>query len=184
MSSRCSSSGSISSSFNRKNIENRLSQLEEFSKGSYKNIFTEANIERDYEKKMIKKSKDTLEKYNSKINLNYESTNFIKNMQYKNDLNMKFNQYFDKLISQNKNFDYITMLKLLKEHTKKKEMLKKFKMEAIEKQHKKFLKILEKNDVEANKFYIHLGVPRPTLILDKDNYIIGSTNKNVRYDNY
>ena len=73
---------------------------------------------------------------------------------------------------------------MLKEHTKKKEMLKKIKMEAIEKQHKKFLKILEKNDVEANKFYIHLGVPRPTLILDKDNYIIGSTNKNVRYDNY
>lgn len=183
ISSRCSSSGTINSSFNRINIENRLSQLEEFSKGSYKNIFTEANIERDYEKKMIKKSKDTLEKYNSKINLNYESTNFIKNMQYKNDLNMKFNQYFDKLISQNKSFDYITMLKLLKEHTKKKEMLKKVKMEAIEKQHNKFLKILDKNDVEANKFYIHLGVPRPTLILDKDNYIIGSTNKNVRYNN-
>jgi len=183
ISSRCSSSGSINSSFNRINIENRLSQLEDFSKGSYKNIFTEANIERDYEKKMIKKSKETLDKFNSKINLNYESTDFIKKMQYKNDLNMKFNQYFDKLISQNKSFDYITMLKLLKEHTKKKEMLKKVKMEAIEKQRNKFLNILEKNDVEANKFYMHLGIPRPTLILNEDNYIIGSTiKKNARYN--
>ena len=185
ISSRCSSSGSINSSFiqNKINIENRLSQLEDFSKGSYKNIFTEANIERDYEKKMIKKSKETLDKFNSKINLNYESTDFIKKMQYKNDLNMKFNQYFDKLISQNKSFDYITMLKLLKEHTKKKEMLKKVKMEAIEKQRNKFLNILEKNNAEANKFYMHLGIPRPTLILNEDNYIIGSTiKKNVRYN--
>ena len=132
---------------------------------------------------MIKKSKETLDKFNSKINLNYESTDFIKKMQYKNDLNMKFNQYFDKLISQNKSFDYITMLKLLKEHTKKKEMLKKVKMEAIEKQRNKFLNILEKNDVEANKFYMHLGIPRPTLILNEDNYIIGSTiKKNARYN--
>jgi hypothetical protein len=185
ISSRCSSSGSINSSLiqNKMNIENRLSQLEDFSKGSYKNIFTEANIERDYEKKMIKKSKETLDKFNSKINLNYESTDFIKKMQYKNDLNMKFNQYFDKLISQNKSFDYITMLKLLKEHTKKKEMLKKVKMEAIEKQRNKFLNILEKNNAEANKFYMHLGIPRPTLILNEDNYIIGSTiKKNVRYN--
>ena len=185
ISSRCSSSGSINSSFiqNKINIENRLSQLEDFSKGSYKNIFTEANIEREYEKKMIKKSKETLDKFNSKINLNYESTDFIKKMQYKNDLNMKFNQYFDKLISQNKSFDYITMLKLLKEHTKKKEMFKKVKMEAIEKQRNKFLNILEKNNAEANKFYMHLGIPRPTLILNEDNYIIGSTiKKNVRYN--
>ena len=30
---------------------------------------------------------------------------------------------------------------------------------------------------------MHLGIPRPTLILNEDNYIIGSTiKKNVRYN--
>ncbi len=106
------------------------------------------NIE-NYEKKMIHKCHGTLKQYNDKYVI--QSDEYLKEKIGNNDnLNLKFNQYFDKLISQNKEFDYIAINNLIKEKGKK-ELQKKINQMKIENKHQKFLKLINDEQNEYQK---------------------------------
>ena len=103
----------------------------------------------NYEKKMINKCDGTLKKYNDKYLI--QSDKYLKEYTKKDEqLNLKFNQYFDKLISQNKEFDYIAINNLIKERGKK-ELQKKINQMKIENKHQKFLKLIQDGQNEYKK---------------------------------
>ena len=103
----------------------------------------------NYEKKMIHKCHGTLKQYNDKYVI--QSDEYLKEKIGNNDnLNLKFNQYFDKLISQNKEFDYIAIHNLIKE-IEKKELEKKINQMKIENKHQRFLKLINDGQSEYKK---------------------------------
>ncbi len=64
---------------------------------------------------------------------------------------MKFHDYFDKIISQKKEFDYIAMMNILKNNEKKKRLKEIVNRQKSNKMYEKFYKIIEDNKIEAEK---------------------------------
>lgn len=64
---------------------------------------------------------------------------------------MKFHDYFDKIISQKKEFDYIAMMNILKKNEKKKRLKEIVNRQKSNKMYEKFYKIIEDNKIEAEK---------------------------------
>ena len=105
----------------------------------------------NYEKSMINKCDDTLKYYDKKYKI--QSDEFLnENIDNKDDLNLKFNEFFDKMFSQNKEFDYYVIMRAIKEMEKKK-IIHKDRELKIEKRHDKFYKLIKNNQKEAKKAY-------------------------------
>ena len=105
----------------------------------------------NYEKSMINKCDDTLKYYDKKYKI--QSDEFLnENIDNKDDLNLKFNEFFDKMFSQNKEFDYYVIMRAIKEMEKKKIIHRDRKLK-IEKRHDKFYKLIKNNQKEAKKAY-------------------------------
>lgn len=105
----------------------------------------------NYEKSMINKCDDTLKYYDKKYKI--QSDEFLnENIDNKDDLNLKFNEFFDKMFSQDKEFDYYVIMRAIKEMEKKK-IIHKDRELKIEKRHDKFYKLIKNNQKEAKKAY-------------------------------
>ena len=105
----------------------------------------------NYEKSMINKCDDTLKYYDKKYKI--QSDEFLnENIDNKDDLNLKFNEFFDKMFSQNKEFDYYVIMRAIKEMEKKK-IIHRDRELKIEKRHDKFYKLIKNNQKEAKKAY-------------------------------
>lgn len=104
-----------------------------------------------YEKKMIKKCDKYFKKLDDKINI--KSDEFIKEkfVEHNKIRSMKFHDYFDKIISQKKEFDYIAMMNILKNNEKKKKLKEIVNRQKSNKKHEKFYKIIEDSKIEAEK---------------------------------
>ena len=105
----------------------------------------------NYEKSMINKCDDTLKYYDKKYKI--QSDEFLnENIDNKDDLNLKYNEFFDKMFSQNKEFDYYVIMRAIKEMEKKK-IIHRDRELKIEKRHDKFYKLIKNNQKEAKKAY-------------------------------
>ena len=105
----------------------------------------------NYEKSMINKCDDTLKYYDKKYKI--QSDEFLnENIDNKDGLNLKFNEFFDKMFSQNKEFDYYVIMRAIKEMEKKK-IIHRDRELKIEKRHDKFYKLIKNNQKEAKKAY-------------------------------
>ena len=104
----------------------------------------------NYEKSMINKCDDTLKYYDKKYKI--QSDEFLNENINKDDLNLKFNEFFDKMFSQNKEFDYYVIMRAIKEMEKKK-IIHRDRELKIEKRHDKFYKLIKNNQKEAKKAY-------------------------------
>ena len=105
----------------------------------------------NYEKSMINKCDDTLKYYDKKYKI--QSDEFLnENIDNKDDLNLKFNEFFDKMFSQDKEFDYYVIMRAIKEMEKKK-IIHRDRELKIEKRHDKFYKLIKNNQKEAKKAY-------------------------------
>ena len=88
----------------------------------YENMQYKFDDVNEYEKKMIKKCNKYFKKLDDKITI--KSDDFLKEkfFEQKKKSTMKFHDYFDKIISQKKEFDYIAMMNILKKNEKKKRL--------------------------------------------------------------
>jgi hypothetical protein len=104
-----------------------------------------------YEKKMIKKCDKYFKKLDDKITI--KSDEFIKEkfVEHNKIRSMKFHDYFDKIISQKKEFDYIAMMNILKNNEKKKKLKEIVNRQKSNKKHEKFYKIIEDSKIEIEK---------------------------------
>jgi len=151
LSSRISSGKKKITLGDKRDLLYNLEYLDLFSHNKLYNLQNNINNINYYEKKMIKKCNRVLIKNDKKFLI--QSDEYLnENINPENDLNLKFNQYFDKLISQNKEFDYIAMLNLLKEREKK-EIQEKINKLKIEKKHEKFLNLVKNGEIELQKAY-------------------------------
>ena len=130
---------------------------------------------KDYEKFMIKKCDNVLNYYDKKYKISSDEFLNEKIEKIKTEgLNYKFNRYFDKLISQKKEFNYVLINKLLKERTEKHKLAKIVNEQKLEKQRGHYFKVIERNLKEAKKF---------EMLSDfymKKNNKIDSSNKSIQ----
>lgn len=149
LSSRHSKRKSISLQENY-NLLYSLEYLNLLSNNKYNSLQNNIDSIDGYERKMIDKCHNTLKYYDDKYMI--QSDEYLKDSNFNDDsdMNLKINQFLDSLISKNKDFDYITMMNLLKEREKK-QIMKKINQMKIEKKHEKFLKLINDGQVEAKK---------------------------------
>ena len=105
-----------------------------------------------YEKSMINRCDITLKYYDNKYKI--QSDEFLKENidDHMDNFNLRFNQFFDKMFSENKEFDYYVIMRIIKEMEKKK-MIKRDKEIKIEKRHDKFINLIKNNQIEAKRTY-------------------------------
>ena len=105
-----------------------------------------------YEKSMINRCDNTLKYYDNKYKI--QSDEFLKENidDHMDNFNLRFNQFFDKMFSENKEFDYYVIMRIIKEMEKKK-MIKRDKEIKIEKRHDKFINLIKNNQKEAKRTY-------------------------------
>jgi hypothetical protein len=105
-----------------------------------------------YEKSMINRCDNTLKYYDNKYKI--QSDEFLKENidDHMDNFNLRFNQFFDKMFSENKEFDYYVIMRIIKEMEKKK-MIKRDKEIKIEKRHDKFSNLIKNNQIEAKRTY-------------------------------
>ena len=117
----------------------------------YENFQNKIENINHYEEKMIKKCNKYFKKLDDKITI--KSDEFLKEkfIDDKKNSSLKFNDYFDKLITKRKEFDYLTMINLMGKYNKKKKLRDIVNKQKNEKKHKKFYKVIEDTELEAEK---------------------------------
>ena len=139
----------------RENIVKSLDFLNKEIKDDYDNMKEKFDDYNDYEKFMKNKCNNIFKYYDRRVKIQSDEYINEKIVKIKTQgLNYKFNNYFDKLISLKKNFDYVAMNKLLKERTDKKKLEKEINRQRIQKQREKYLNLIEKNVEDAKKVEI------------------------------
>jgi hypothetical protein len=99
---------------------------------------------------MIKKCNQYFKKLDDKITI--KSDDFLKEkLVEQRKISMKFNDFFDKIISQKKEFDYVTMMNMLKNKEKKNKLKEIINRQKSDKKHEKFYKIIEDSKIEIEK---------------------------------
>ena len=139
------------SSKDKENLIRSVLYLNLESNDTYNKLQRSLNHSNSYEKSMIDKCDLTLKYYDNKYKI--QSDEYLnENIDNKDNLNLRFHQFFDKMISENKEFDYYVIMKAIKEMEKKK-MIKKDKEIKVEKRHDKFVKLIYNNQKEAKRTY-------------------------------
>ena len=117
---------------------------------NYENLQDKVDDVNKYEKKMIKKCNQYFKKLDDKITI--KSDDFLKEkLVEQRKISMKFNDFFDKIISQKKEFDYVTMMNMLKNKEKKNKLKEIINRQKSDKKHEKFYKIIEDSKIEIEK---------------------------------
>ena len=117
---------------------------------NYENLQDKVDDVNKYEKKMIKKCNQYFKKLDDKITI--KSDDFLKEkLVEQRKISMKFNDFFDKIISQKKEFDYVTMMNMLKNKEKKNKLKEIINRQESDKKHEKFYKIIEDSKIEIEK---------------------------------
>ena len=103
-----------------------------------------------YEKSMIDKCDKCFNEIDNKVTI--KSDEYLKEgIEMEKYSTMKFNDYFDRLMSNKKNFDYLSLMKLIKNRERKKKMKNIIEKQKIEKKHKLFDRLIENTDLEVKK---------------------------------
>jgi hypothetical protein len=117
---------------------------------NYENLQDKVDDVNKYEKKMIKKCNQYFKKLDDKITI--KSDDFLKEkLVEQRKISMKFNDFFDKIISQKKEFDYVTMMNMLKNKERKNKLKEIINRQKSDKKHEKFYKIIEDSKIEIEK---------------------------------
>ena len=117
---------------------------------NYENLQDKVDDVNKYKKKMIKKCNQYFKKLDDKITI--KSDDFLKErLVEQRKISMKFNDFFDKIISQKKEFDYVTMMNMLKNKEKKNKLKEIINRQKSDKKHEKFYKIIEDSKIEIEK---------------------------------
>jgi len=117
---------------------------------NYENLQDKVDDVNKYEKKMIKKCNQYFKKLDDKITI--KSDDFLKEkLVEQRKISMKFNDFFDTIISQKKEFDYVTMMNMLKNKEKKNKLKEIINRQKSDKKHEKFYKIIEDSKIEIEK---------------------------------
>ena len=140
------------SSKDKENLIRSVLYLNLESKDAFNKLQRSVDNINSYEKSMINRCDITLKYYDNKYKI--QSDEFLKENidDHMDNFNLRFNQFFDKMFSENKEFDYYVIMKAIKEMEKKK-MIKKDKEIKIEKRHDKFINLIKNNQKEAKRTY-------------------------------
>jgi hypothetical protein len=140
------------SSKDKDNLIRSVLYLNLESKDAFNRLQRSVDNINSYEKSMINRCDNTLKYYDNKYKI--QSDEFLKENidDHMDNFNLRFNQFFDKMFSENKEFDYYVIMRIIKEMEKKK-MIKKDKEIKVEKRHNKFVKLIYNNQKEAKRTY-------------------------------
>lgn len=128
------------------NIETEADESFEF----YKNKFQRNS---DYENKMIKKCNNSFKELEKKIQIqNYDDEffngNYINNKEYTNE---KFNDFFDRIISNKIQLDQNSIMNILRNLYKKRKLREKINKQKLEKNRNKLFQIIKDNNYKVRK---------------------------------
>lgn len=128
------------------NIETEADESFEF----YKNKFQRNS---DYENKMIKKCNNSFKELEKKIQIqNYDDEffngNYINNKVYTNE---KFNDFFDRIISNKIQLDQNSIMNILRNLYKKRKLREKINKQKLEKNRNKLFQIIKDNNYKVRK---------------------------------
>ena len=140
------------SSKDKDNLIRSVLYLNLESKDAFNKLQRSVDNINSYEKSMINRCDNTLKYYDNKYKI--QSDEFLKENidDHMDNFNLRFNQFFDKMFSENKEFDYYVIMRIIKEMEKKK-MIKRDKEIKIEKRHDKFINLIKNNQKEAKRTY-------------------------------
>ena len=140
------------SSKDKDNLIRSVLYLNLESKDAFNKLQRSVDNINSYEKSMINRCDNTLKYYDNKYKI--QSDEFLKENidDHMDNFNLRFNQFFDKMFSENKEFDYYVIMRIIKEMEKKK-MIKRDKEIKIEKRHDKFINLIKNNQIEAKRTY-------------------------------
>ena len=140
------------SSKDKDNLIRSVLYLNLESKDAFNKLQRSVDNINSYEKSMINRCDNTLKYYDNKYKI--QSDEFLKENidDHMDNFNLRFNQFFDKMFSENKEFDYYVIMRIIKEMEKKK-MIKRDKEIKIEKRHDKFSNLIKNNQIEAKRTY-------------------------------
>ena len=140
------------SSKDKDNLIRSVLYLNLESKDAFNKLQRSVDNINSYEKSMINRCDITLKYYDNKYKI--QSDEFLKENidDHMDNFNLRFNQFFDKMFSENKEFDYYVIMRIIKEMEKKK-MIKRDKEIKIEKRHDKFINLIKNNQKEAKRTY-------------------------------
>ena len=140
------------SSKDKDNLIRSVLYLNLESKDAFNKLQRSVDNINSYEKLMINRCDNTLKYYDNKYKI--QSDEFLKENidDHMDNFNLRFNQFFDKMFSENKEFDYYVIMRIIKEMEKKK-MIKRDKEIKIEKRHDKFINLIKNNQIEAKRTY-------------------------------
>lgn len=103
-----------------------------------------------YEKFMINKCDKCFTEIDNKVTI--KSDEYLnEGIEMEKYSTMKFNDYFDRLMSDKKDFDYVSLMKMIRNKQKKKKMNRIIQKQKLEKKHKLFDKIIHNTDLELKK---------------------------------
>ena len=140
----------IKEKYNKEKILDSLDYLDKLSNKELNNFQNDINDSKYYSKKMIDFCDDTLKYYDQKYLIN-PNEYLNENIEDNNHLNFKFNQFFDKLLSKNKNFNSALMLNLFTKKKQKNLLERKLYQLKIQKKHEKFEKLINDSKEKAIK---------------------------------
>ena len=140
----------IKEKYNKEKILDSLDYLDKLSNKELNNFQNDINDSNYYSKKMIDFCDETLKFYDQKYLIN-PNEYLTENIEDKNHLNFKFNQFFDKLLSKNKNFNSALMLNLFTKKKQKNLLERKLYQLKIQKKHEKFEKLINDSKEKAIK---------------------------------
>lgn len=140
----------IKEKYNKEKILDSLDYLDKLSNKELNNFQNDINDSKYYSKKMIDFCDDTLKYYDQKYLIN-PNEYLNENIEDNNHLNFKFNQFFDKLLSKNKNFNSALMINLVTKKKQKNLLERKLYQLKIQKKHEKFEKLINDSKEKAIK---------------------------------
>lgn len=131
-----------------KYLDNYINEADQ----SFDSFHKQFKSDSEYEEDMINKCNKYFKDFDDKLNINTDKYINEKLIDHKR-LNVKFNDFFERLISQNKEFDYISIMNILKSYHKKKKFEEIVNKQKMEKNHRKLFKVLEDNIKSTEKVY-------------------------------
>ena len=132
------------------NLINSIDTLYNDTNFKYENFQNNINNNKKYEKFMIDKCDKCFTEIDNKVSI--KSDEYLnEGIEMEKYITMKFNDYFDRLMSDKKDFDYLSLMKMIKNQVKKKKMKNIIQKQKMEKKHILFDKIMHNTDIEIKK---------------------------------
>ena len=129
------------------NLINSIDTLYNDTNFKYENFQNNINNNKKYEKFMIDKCDKCFTEIDNKVSI--KSDEYLnEGIEMEKYITMKFNDYFDRLMSDKKDFDYVSLMKMIRNKQKKKKMNRIIQKQKLEKKHKLFDKIIHNTDLE------------------------------------